>query len=211
MTIARFLRMSVHLQLMPVLESGEETLVGGQAVMEGVMMRAPHSYCVAVRKPSGEIVTEDHAVAADVGKISLAKYPMLRGWACWDRRCLWASGLKFSANAALDDGNIEEADEVSSWMMTVRCFLSWFSSSLCINSSVDSGRLFEELDSGALRTLCYQWVDGVIRLVIFVGFLLLFRARKISVAFSNSTARSIRWSSISNRANRSMWRMPSSL
>ena len=40
---------------MPVLESGEETLVGGQAVMEGVMMRAPHSYCVAVRKPNGEI------------------------------------------------------------------------------------------------------------------------------------------------------------
>ena len=44
---------------MPVLENGEETtLVGGQAVMEGVMMRAPHSYCVAVRKANGEIVTE---------------------------------------------------------------------------------------------------------------------------------------------------------
>src|SRR5204863_3231758 len=47
MRIVRFLRMSAHLQMMPVLESGEETLVGGQAVMEGVMMRAPHSYCVA--------------------------------------------------------------------------------------------------------------------------------------------------------------------
>ena len=43
----------------PGAESGEETLVGGQAVMEGVMMRAPHSYCVAVRKASGEIVTEE--------------------------------------------------------------------------------------------------------------------------------------------------------
>jgi uncharacterized protein YqhQ len=43
---------------MPFLENGEETLVGGQAVMEGVMMRAPHSYCVAVRKSNGEIVTE---------------------------------------------------------------------------------------------------------------------------------------------------------
>lgn len=41
------------------MENGEETLVGGQAVMEGVMMRAPHSYCVAVRKPSGEVVTEE--------------------------------------------------------------------------------------------------------------------------------------------------------
>ena len=44
--------------MMPILESGEETtLVGGQAVMEGVMMRAPHSYCVAVRKANGDIVT----------------------------------------------------------------------------------------------------------------------------------------------------------
>ena len=33
--------------------------MGGQAVMEGVMMRAPHSYCVAVRKADGEIVTEE--------------------------------------------------------------------------------------------------------------------------------------------------------
>ena len=43
----------------PLLATPEPVLlVGGQAVMEGVMMRAPHSYCVAVRKPSGEIVTE---------------------------------------------------------------------------------------------------------------------------------------------------------
>ncbi len=71
MNIVRFLRMSAHLQLMPVLESGEETLVGGQAVMEGVMMRAPHSYCVAVRKPSGEIVTEEQPIAAHVRKVSV--------------------------------------------------------------------------------------------------------------------------------------------
>ena len=48
-----FFRLFTHIQMMPILESGEETLVGGQAVMEGVMMRAPHSYCVAVRKPDG--------------------------------------------------------------------------------------------------------------------------------------------------------------
>src|SRR5271168_4599829 len=79
MTIARFLRMSAHLQLMPVLESGEETLVGGQAVMEGVMMRAPHSYCVAVRKPSGEIVTEEQAIERVSEKYPWFKLPVLRG------------------------------------------------------------------------------------------------------------------------------------
>ena len=58
MSLRTYFRLFTHTQLMPVLENGEETLVGGQAVMEGVMMRAPHSYCVAVRKSTGEIVTE---------------------------------------------------------------------------------------------------------------------------------------------------------
>jgi uncharacterized protein YqhQ len=49
--------------MLPILESGEETLVGGQAVMEGVMMRAPHSYCVAVRKANGDIVTDEAPIA----------------------------------------------------------------------------------------------------------------------------------------------------
>jgi len=47
----QFIRTQAHLQLMVALESGEETtLVGGQAVLEGVMMRAPHSYAITVRK-----------------------------------------------------------------------------------------------------------------------------------------------------------------
>jgi hypothetical protein len=42
--LGKHFRLLAHLQLMPALENGEETtLVGGQAVMEGVMMRAPHS------------------------------------------------------------------------------------------------------------------------------------------------------------------------
>ena len=65
--------------MLPVLESGEETLVGGQAVMEGVMMRAPHSYCVAVRKPNGEIVTEQSPLPRISEKYPIFKCPILRG------------------------------------------------------------------------------------------------------------------------------------
>ena len=56
-------RLSAHIQMLPILEGGEETLVGGQAVMEGVMMRSPHSYCVAVRKSTGEIHARQHALS----------------------------------------------------------------------------------------------------------------------------------------------------
>ena len=41
-TLRNYLRFLAAVQLLPALESGEETLVGGQAVLEGVMMRSPH-------------------------------------------------------------------------------------------------------------------------------------------------------------------------
>ena len=51
------MRFLAAVQLLPALESGEETLVGGQAVLEGVMMRSPHAWGIAVRQPNGAIVT----------------------------------------------------------------------------------------------------------------------------------------------------------
>src|SRR5467141_3860943 len=119
-----FLRLAAHIQLMPVLESGEETLVGGQAVIEGVMMRAPHSYCVAVRKPNGEIVTQEMPVPRMSEKYPLFKYPILRGLGTLGQAMtLGVRALKFSANAALDDGTAAEAGkkpaEITSWMMTL--------------------------------------------------------------------------------------------
>src|ERR1700682_4560207 len=128
MRIVRFLRMSAHLQMMPVLESGEETLVGGQAVMEGVMMRAPHSYCVAVRKPSGEIVTEEQPIERMSEKYPLFKKPILRGRGMLGQAMtLCYRALKFSANAALDDGSVKEGQkpaELSSWLMTANLIFS---------------------------------------------------------------------------------------
>ena len=66
--------------MLPILESGEEiTLVGGQAVLEGVMMRAPHSYCVAVRKPDGELVTEEKPLHRMSEKYPIFRLPIFRG------------------------------------------------------------------------------------------------------------------------------------
>src|SRR5215468_11855575 len=87
---------------MPILESGEETLVGGQAVMEGVMMRAPHSYCVAVRKPDGEIVTEEMPLARMSEKYPIFKLPVFRGvGTLCQAMTLGLKALRFSANAQL--------------------------------------------------------------------------------------------------------------
>src|SRR5438093_13642789 len=96
-------RLFKHMQLLPILESGEETtLVGGQAVMEGVMMRAPHSYCVAVRKPSGEIVTEQMPLPKISEKHRIFRYPVLRGvGTLYQAMSLGMKALKFSADVSL--------------------------------------------------------------------------------------------------------------
>src|SRR4029450_3361005 len=115
--------------MMPVLESGEETLVGGQAVMEGVMMRAPHSYCVAVRKPNGEIITEENVLPRISEKYPIFKYPVIRGvgtlgQAMW----LGVKALRFSANHAVEDstpGSKEKPQEISGWMMGLNLTFSF--------------------------------------------------------------------------------------
>ena len=127
MSLRTFFRLFLHVQMLPILESGEETLVGGQAVMEGVMMRAPHSYCVAVRKPSGEIVSEEMPVSRMSEKYPWLKYPMMRGLGIsfCQAMSLGMKALKFSADAALDDGKADKPKEVPKWMMgadrAVRC------------------------------------------------------------------------------------------
>ena len=114
MNLARHIRLFAHIQLLPALENGEDTtLVGGQAVMEGVMMRAPHSYCTAVRKPNGEIVTEENPIHRMSEKYPLLKLPVFRGLGMLAQSMtLGLKALKFSTNAALDDG--EKPTEITS-------------------------------------------------------------------------------------------------
>ena len=163
---------------MPVLESGEETLVGGQAVIEGVMMRAPHSYCVAVRKPDGEIVTEEMPVPRMSEKYPLFKYPILRGLGTLGQAMsLGIKALKFSANAALTEEEASKAkpqQEVSSWMLSLNLLFS-FAFFVFLYKFVP---LFLVTKLGdwypALKgRIAFNAADGVIRMIIFVGFLLL--------------------------------------
>ena len=177
MSIRRFIRFSLHAQLLPILESGEETLVGGQAVMEGVMMRAPHSYCTAVRKPNGEIVTEQAEIAKVSEKYPIFKLPIFRGLGTLGQAMnLGFRALKFSANAALDDGEAEKTGgkpmEFSGWMMAVNLIFSlgffiFMYKFIPLLLATQIGKWVPEL-SGRFAS---NMVDGVLRMLIFLGFL----------------------------------------
>jgi len=96
-------------QLLPALESGEETLVGGQAVLEGVMMRSPHAWAIACRKPSGEVVTMSEPLERPSEKHKWMAWPIVRGVMTLGYAMnLGYRALRFSANVAIEDMMQEE-------------------------------------------------------------------------------------------------------
>ena len=186
MSIRSFLRLSAHIQMLPVLESGEETtLVGGQAVMEGVMMRAPHSYCVAVRKANGELITEESPLEKVSDKYPIFKLPVLRGLGTLGQ-AMWLGlkALRFSASAALEDVQPSgegsgKPKEVSSWMMGLNlafslAFFIFLYKFVPLFLATQIGAHVDALHG----RLAINLVDGSIRILIFLGFLTLLSQMK---------------------------------
>ena len=179
----------MHVQMLPILESGEETLVGGQAVMEGVMMRAPHSYCVAVRKPNGELVTEEMPVPRVSEKHPAFKLFGIRGLGVLGQAMqLGMKALSFSANALMDDGSSGDGTpkkEMPKWMMygQVAFSLLFFIVLYKLIPLLLTGyvtRWIPALQGQILSNL----VDGLIRMGLFIGFLLLLcRSKEIRRTF----------------------------
>src|SRR5262245_57960373 len=82
----------------------DQIIVGGQAVIEGVMMRAPHSYAVAVRRPDGQIVAKSERLPSLAEQYPLLKLPVLRGSAVLIQSMfLGIKALNFSANVAFHE------------------------------------------------------------------------------------------------------------
>jgi uncharacterized protein YqhQ len=116
--LRNYLRFLAAVQLLPALEGGEETLVGGQAVLEGVMMRSPHAWAIACRKPSGEVVTMSEPLERPSEKHKWMAWPILRGvMTLGYAMTLGYRALRFSANVALED-IMQDADAATKHVET---------------------------------------------------------------------------------------------
>src|SRR5512136_2843529 len=81
---------------------------GGQAVIEGVMMRGSKALAVAVRDPKGHIVIHTESVNATLYNGRIARTPFLRGLAMlWDSLGLGMRSLLYSANTSARDVGVE--------------------------------------------------------------------------------------------------------
>jgi len=81
---------------------GGHHAIGGQAVLEGVMMRAPGSWSLAVRRPSGGIACHSFGLATLGQRYPLFKLPVVRGiGALWESLSLGIKALGLSANLCM--------------------------------------------------------------------------------------------------------------
>ncbi len=185
----QMLRFLAAVQLLPALESGEETLVGGQAVLEGVMMRSPHAWGIAVRKPSGEIVTHSEPLERPSEQHKWMGWPVLRGvMTLGSAMSLGFRALKFSANAALeeispdqgnaDQGNDGHADkdpgkklEIPGWMVGLNiafsvAFFIFMYKYLPLLATTE----LKKVNPIFGQQIVFNLVDGLIRIAMFLLF-----------------------------------------
>ncbi len=171
-------RFLVAVQLLPALEGGEETLVGGQAVLEGVMMRSPHAWAIACRKPSGEVSTHSEPLERLSEKRKWMAWPVIRGVVTLGHAMtLGFRALKFSANVALDELQPEPAEdkkklEITGWMAAVNIIIS-------VGFFIFMYKFLPLLAATELKRvnpvfgeqIIFNLVDGVIRIALFLLFI----------------------------------------
>ena len=166
------------IQLLPALEEGgQETLVGGQAVLEGVMMRSPHAWAIACRKPSGEISVHSEPLERLSEKHKWMGWPVVRGVITLGHAMsLGFRALKFSANTALDELMPEKTEnkklEISGWMAAVNIVFSlgFFIFMYKFLPLVAATEL-KRVNPIFAEQIVFNLVDGVIRIGLFLLFI----------------------------------------
>ena len=174
--LVKLWRFLVALQLLPALESGEETLVGGQAVLEGVMMRSPHAWAIAVRKPSGEMATHSEPLERPSDKHKWMGWPVVRGvMTLGYAMSLGFRALRFSADVALEQivpDSKGKKVEISGWIAAVNIAIS-------VGFFIFTYKFLPLLAATELKRVnpvfanpvLFNIVDGIIRIVLFLLFI----------------------------------------
>lgn len=150
------------------------TSIGGQAVIEGVMMRGPHKIATAVRKPDGEIII-DEKENKSLGKI--AKVPIIRGVIAFiSSMVIGVKSLMFSAKFYdVEDENKKEPkketkESMSDWMIYGSVILAiCMSVGLFIVLPNVISNIF--VQNKEANPVIYNLVESIVKIAIFLGYL----------------------------------------
>ncbi|MET0939588.1 MAG: DUF1385 domain-containing protein [Gaiellaceae bacterium] len=144
--------------------------VGGQAVLEGVMMRTPSNWAVAVRKPDGEIAQVCRVIASPMAKRRIYRLPVIRGViALGESLAIGFRALAISANYAAQTEDGDEDFELSRGQII-------FAFAIAIGFALALFKVGPALITSRLDIDTTQWfvvVEGLIRVGIFILYLVL--------------------------------------
>ncbi|HGJ65518.1 TPA: DUF1385 domain-containing protein [bacterium] len=148
--------------------------VGGQAVIEGVMMRAPKSLVVAVRKPDQGIEILRQEVVPLKERFSLFKLPILRGLAVLVESLIWGvKALTYSANIAVEAEEGKSSKGMSNFAIAITFLISLV---LGIGLFVILPERLANLVSD--KGILFNIADGIIRLLVFFLYVVLISQSK---------------------------------
>ncbi len=139
---------------------------GGQAVLEGVMMRGSRALAVAVRNPEDEIVTRVEPVNQALYDGPISRIPFLRGLTLiWDALGLGMRCLMFSADVALGEEDEDSFSGPVAWG-TMAVSFTFAIGLFFVLPSLVVGLVDNRIASSLLSNL----LEGAIRLLLFVGY-----------------------------------------
>ena len=147
--------------------------IGGQAVLEGVMMRGPSSWSVAVRKPDGEIAEVNRPITSFLLRHRWARLPVIRGvFALGESLAIGFRALAISANyAAQEEG--EDAEEIQTELSRGQLL---FAFGIAIGFALLLFKISPALITNWLPIESTTWfvvVEGLIRVSVFILYLVL--------------------------------------
>jgi uncharacterized protein YqhQ len=146
--------------------------IGGQAVLEGVMMRGPRNWAVAVRKPDGEIAQVAKSIDPLMARHRLLQLPIVRGVvALGESLAIGFRALSVSANYAAQEEQEgdEEPAEIGRWAL-------FFSFAIAIGFALMLFKVGPALLTDLLPISSDGWfvvVEGIVRVTVFVAYLTL--------------------------------------
>ena len=144
---------------------------GGQAVIEGVMMRGADRWAVAVRRPAGDIWLECHPVSALPKRHPILGKPMFRGcYALVDSLSIGMKALGISATQAFDDEEEEELGKGAVGASMFVALLMFIGIFIFLPSAGTKG--VDALFGNTLGDgVWFHLVESLVRVVIFLGYL----------------------------------------
>jgi uncharacterized protein YqhQ len=147
-----------------------EDIAGGQAIIEGVMMRYGNSIASAVRKPDHEIVVQEQHYVPLTKRYKLLGLAFVRGSVTlFEMMIVGMKSLLFSAEQALDEGQKNQQKKSLQWELTLSMMFSIGVGLLFF--IVIPAYCFSILKSALSSTILLNLVEGMIRLGIFLCFL----------------------------------------